>query len=68
MAPILAHTVFIRPSKLYTDACRSGSGAVLYQTYDNGMDAVIAYASRSLMKAESHYIAINWNCLPSNGF
>ena len=32
-------------------------GAVLYQTCEDGTDAVIAYASRSLSKAESHYPA-----------
>ena len=55
--PILAYADFTRPLKLHTDACRSGLGAVLYQTHDNGMDAVIANASRSLTKAESHYPA-----------
>ena len=43
--------------KLHTNACRSGLGAVLYQTHDDGMDAVIAYASGSLTKAKSHYPA-----------
>ena len=35
----------------------SGLGAVLYQTHEDGTDAVLAYASRSLSKAESHYPA-----------
>ena len=39
------------------DACRSGQGAVLYQTHDDGTDAVIAYASRSLTKFETHFPA-----------
>ena len=30
-------------------------GAVLYQTHDDGTDAAIAYASRSLTKAETNY-------------
>ena len=30
-------------------------GAVLYQTHNDGTDAIISYASRSLTKAESHY-------------
>ena len=34
-----------------------GLGVVLYQTREDGMEAVIAYASRSLSKAESHYPA-----------
>ena len=44
-----------------------GLVAVLYQTHNDGMDAVIAYASRSLTKAESHYpvhkyefLALKW--------
>ena len=32
-------------------------GAVLNQTHEDGTDAVIAYASRNLSKAESHYPA-----------
>ena len=54
-APILAYVDFTQPSKLHTDACGSDLGAVLYQTCKDGTDAVIAYASRSLTKAESHY-------------
>ena len=57
LVPIPAYADFTRPFKLHTDACRSGLGAVLYQTHDDGMDAVIAYASRSLTKVESHYPA-----------
>ena len=34
-----------------------GLGAVLYQTWEDGTKAVIAYASSSLNKAESHYPA-----------
>ena len=55
MAPILAYTSFKRPFKLHTNACKSDLGAVLYQTHDDGADAVIAYASRSLTKAETLY-------------
>ena len=57
MPPILAYANFTRLFKLYTDACRSGLGAVLYQICDDGTDVIIAYASRSLIKAESHYPA-----------
>ena len=32
-------------------------GAVLYQTWEDATEAVIAYASRSLSKAKSHYPA-----------
>ena len=52
--PILAYANITQPFKLHTDACGSGLGAVLYQTHEDGTDAVIAYASRSFSKAESH--------------
>ena len=55
MAPILSYANFSKPFKLHTDACGSGLGAVLYQTYDDRTDAANAYASRSLAKAEIHY-------------
>ena len=53
--PILAYADFTKPFELHTDACGSGLGAVLYQTHKHGTDVVIAYASRSLTKAKSHY-------------
>ena len=66
-APILPYMDFTQPFKLHTDAYWSGLGAVLYQTHEDGTDAVIAYASRSLSKAESHYpthklefLALKW--------
>ena len=55
--PILVYTDFSKPFKLHTDACGTGLGAVLYQTRQDSTEAVIAYASRSLSKAESHYPA-----------
>ena len=54
-ASILAYADFTQPFKLHTDACGSGWGAVLYQTHEDGTDTLIAYASRSLTKAKSHY-------------
>ena len=66
-APILAYVDFSQPFKLHTNACGSGLEAVIYQTYKDGMDVVIAYASRSLTKAESHsptykleFLALKW--------
>ena len=57
MAPILGYADFTKLFMLHTDACGTGLGAVLYQTQENGTKVVIAYASRSLSKAESHYPA-----------
>ena len=55
--PILAYADFSKLFKLHTDACVMGLGAALYQTWEDSTEAVIAYASRSLSKAESHYPA-----------
>ena len=62
---ILGYAKFSKPFKLHTDACGMGLGAVIYQTQEDSTDAVIAYASRSLSKAESHYpahkfLALKW--------
>ena len=56
-APILAYANFTIPFKLHTDACGTGLGAALYQTWKDGTIEVITYASRSLSKAESCYPA-----------
>jgi hypothetical protein len=53
---ILKYPDFKKPFNLHTDACLSGLGAVLYQKVD-GREHVIAYASRSLNKAEKNYPA-----------
>ena len=55
--PILAYADLIRPFELHANACQSCLGAVLYQTDNYGMDAVISYASRNLTKAKSYYLA-----------
>ena len=57
IAPILAYANFSKPFKLHTDACGISLGDVLYQTREDSTKAVIAFASRSLSKAESHYPA-----------
>ena len=54
--PVLAYADYRLPFKLHTDASTSGLGAVLYQTQD-GIDRVVAYASRSLKPAEKNYPA-----------
>ena len=56
-APILVYANFTKPFKLHTDTCGTGLGTVLYQTREDGTEAVITYTSRSLNKAKSHYPA-----------
>ena len=54
--PILAYPDYKLPFVLHTDSSSEGLSAVLYQK-QNGKLRVIAYASRSVSKAESHYPA-----------
>ena len=54
--PILAYPDYKLPFVLHTDSSSEGLGAVLYQK-QNGKLRVIAYASRSVSKSESHYAA-----------
>ena len=54
--PILAYQNYQLPFTLHTDSSTDGLGAVLYQKQD-GKLRVIAYASRSVSKAEANYPA-----------
>ena len=54
--PVLAYADYRLPFTLHTDASANGLGAVLYQKQD-GIDRVVAYASRSLKPAEKNYPA-----------
>ena len=53
-ADVIAYPDFDIPFFLTVDASNSGLGAVLYQK-QNGVDRVIAYASRTLTDAEKNY-------------
>ena len=51
--PILPYADFSKPFILHADASTEGLGAVLYQEQD-GLECVIAYASRGLRAGEKH--------------
>ena len=66
-APILAYANYRKPFRVYTDASERGLGAVLSQEQENGKEAAIAYASRTLSKSEKRYdphklefLALKW--------
>ena len=66
-APILAYADYKKPFRVYTDASEIGLGAVISQV-QKGVEHVIAYASRSLNKAERRYdahklefLALKWS-------
>ena len=45
---LLSYADYSKPFKLHMDAHGTELGAVLYQTQKDGLDKVIAYASRML--------------------
>src|ERR1044072_2098275 len=62
-APILQYSDFTKPFVLYTDASGTGLGAVLSQIDEENRERVIAYASRSMNRAESNYGITDQECL-----
>ena len=65
--PVLAYADYSLSFKVHTDASLNGLGAVLYQTQE-GVERVIAYASRSLKPSEKNYpahkpefLALKWS-------
>ena len=55
-APILAYAKYKEPFRVYTDTSEIGLGAIISQV-QKGVEHVIAYANRSLNKAERRYSA-----------
>ena len=54
---MLAYADYKKPFKVYTDASEKGLGAVLAQRQEDGSEPAIAFASRTLSKAEKQYDA-----------
>ena len=59
----LVHYDPMRPVKLDCDASSVGIGAMLLHQMKDGTERPIAYASRSLTKAECNYSQIEWEAL-----
>lgn len=62
-APVLCHFDDTRPAILHTDASGHGIGAVLLQRDAKHRERVVAYASRSLTRAEKNYTITEQECL-----
>ena len=63
----MAYANYQKPFRVYTDTSEKGLGAVLSQVQENGKEATIAYASRTLNKSERKYdphklefLALKW--------
>jgi len=60
--PVLGYPDAYSPTEIHTDACKGGLGSTLVQIQD-GVERVIAFASRSLDKCESNYGATELEAL-----
>ena len=62
-APVLVHLDFNREFILYSDACRKGIAAALYQVAEDRKEHPILFISRGLTDAETRYSATELECL-----